>query len=100
MPSEPAILGQVHSSPNSLSNVSRGFDRNRAVFRLFVCVDAQNKSQRLEGPKEPCPWPTRSTRALHTQRVPRRPLVRQQNVALFLAPIGVRFFAGASAPLD
>jgi hypothetical protein len=57
MPSEPAILGQVHSSPNSLSNVSRGFDRNRAVFRLFVCVDAQNKSQRLEGPKEPCPGP-------------------------------------------
>ena len=70
MPSKPAILGQAHSPPCSVPNVSRGFDRKpgQGVFPTCKQVTALGRA-----PKEPMSWPTKSTRAPHTQRVPRPP---------------------------
>src|SRR5271155_4692453 len=99
MPSKPAILGQAHSShvvvPTSAEDLTETGPGLSSGF--FVCGRANSHSA----------WKGRRSHVLAHQKhkgpshatCSKTAPCPSANVALFLAPIGVRFFAGASAPL-
>ena len=102
MPSKPAILGQAPFPPCSVPTSAEDLTETGpgCLPTFFVCGRANSHSAwKGRGPKKPhVPGPPKSSQGPFTRNVFQdRPLSVSKKVALFLTPIGVRFFAGASA---